>query len=127
MRPLLSVLLLALVLAGCDLFGSDTLRIQYKVNATGANGPVSLTYDTVNGPVRVADATMPFTQLIQVNNPRLGAVYLLNAETTCTGPCTLSTEIEGAVGNTPFNAEDILVYPADTVRTLGSSTSILYR
>ncbi|MEM1056934.1 MAG: hypothetical protein AAGI52_15535 [Bacteroidota bacterium] len=127
MRPLLSILLLALLVTGCDFFGSETLRVRYTVNATGANGPVTLTYDTSDGPVRVEGARVPFTEDIQINNPRIGSVYLLNAETTCTGPCTLTAEVAGAVGSTPITAEDEVVYPADTTRTLGASASILFR
>ena len=120
-------LLAALVLAGCDLGGGDTLRLTYEVNATGAHGPVSLTYDTADGPITLDDAPMPFDEAIQINDPRTGSVYLVNAETTCTGPCTLSTAVEGALGNTPYSAEDEVVYPADTTRTIASSASIIYR
>lgn len=127
MRPLLAALSLALLLVGCDLFGSDALRITYSVNATGAHGPVGLTYDGPNGPVREDDAAMPFEVQVQVNSPRVGSVYLLNAETTCTDPCTLSVEVEAALGDTPFTADSEVVYPADTTRTIATSASILYR
>ncbi|MEM6326948.1 MAG: hypothetical protein AAF791_07515 [Bacteroidota bacterium] len=127
MRPLLASLALAFLLSGCDLFGGDALRITYSVNATGANGPVTLTYDGPDGPVRVEDAFIPFSERIQINGPRVGSVYLLNAETTCNGPCTLTVEVEAAVGGTPFTSEDEVVYTESDPRTVATSASILYR
>lgn len=127
MRPLLAVLVFVLLLAGCDVFGSDPIRITYTVNATGAHGPVGLTYDSPNGPVRVENATLPFRQQVQFNSPRIGSVYLVNAQTTCTRPCTLLVEAEAALGGTLTTAEDEVNYTADTTRTIATSASILYR
>lgn len=127
MRSLLAVFALAFLMGGCDLFGGDTLRITYVVNATGAHGPVDLTYDGPGGPITETDAAVPFRTEVQVSSPRNGSVYLVNAETTCTGPCTLFVEVEAALGDTPFVAEDEVTYPADTTRTIATSASILYR
>ena len=127
MRPTVALAALLLLLGGCDLFGGDPLRITYQVSATGARGPVTLTYDGPDGAVRVEDASVPFSVQVQINSPRVGSVYLLNAETTCTGPCTLALEVEAALGSTPFTAEDEVRYTGSETETIATQASILYR
>jgi hypothetical protein len=130
MRALLLTLLLAILpaLSGCDVFGGgETLRISYEVRATGNRGPVTLTYDGPDGPVRIEDARIPFREEIQINSPRFGSVFLLNAEADFAGQGSLTTEVDAAIDGTPYTAQDRAVSPDDTPRTLVSAASIVVR
>lgn len=126
MRALFALVLAAL-LGGCSLFGGDDLRIIYRVEATGAHGPVTLTYDGPDGPVRVEDARVPFAEEVRISNTRFGQVFLINAEADYSGPGTLSAEVDAALGGTPYSAEDSRTSPDADPRTLAVAASITIR
>ena len=121
------VLCLAVLLGGCSLFGGDDLRITYRVEATGARGPVTLTYDGPDGPVRVEDARLPFAEEVRISNARFGQVFLLDAQADYSGPGTLRAEVDAAVGSTPYTAEDERTSPDSDPRTLRVAASITVR